>query len=254
MKPHISIIARPNIDWPAINSFLNRKNTDWKRSEEATTAEELIEFAGRVCYMSFGNKQSPRTNEEYIKNLIMQGHESVIEHVNWTFGISNVTRSFTHQLVRHRIGFSYSQLSQQYVDHSNFEIHSPINIESLPKTTKAWEDAQETIRDIYTKIVESLEAELDIKKFQNKKEKSRLINSVARQILPSGTTTSLVMTANARALRHFLMLRGSTQGDMEMRSFSVALFDLLISEAPAVFFDFKKITLADGYEAIVKNE
>ncbi len=253
MKPRISIIARPNIDWLAIERFIDDENTTWKRTEDSTNPEELIEFSGRICYMSFGNKQSPRTNQEYIKNLIEQGHESVLEHVNWTFEISNVTRSFTHQLVRHRIGFSYSQLSQQYVDHSDFEVHSPIDFDNLPKTSQAWDKVQRLIRDSYTEIVETLDDELDSDEFESKKEKNRLINSIARQILPSGTATSLVMTANARALRHFLKLRGSTQGDMEMRSFCVTLFDLLTKEAPAVFFDFKNVTLSDGGEAVVKG-
>ena len=254
MKPHISVISRPNIDWLAIDRFLDDKQTSWNRTQNSTDSEELIEFSGRICYMSFGEKQSPRTNYEYIKNLIEQGHESVLEHVNWTFEISNVTRSFTHQLVRHRIGFSYSQLSQQYVEHSDFEINSPIDLENFPKTNKAWEKAQGLIRQAYTEIVKSLEDELDKSKFDSNKEKSRLINSIARQLLPSGTSTSLVMTANARALRHFLKLRGSTQGDMEMRNFCITLFDLLNKEAAAVFSDFKKVTLSDGYEAIIKED
>src|SRR5690606_12172995 len=81
-----------------------------------TDAEALIEFAGRGCYQSWGNP-SGKTNREYVQHLCRQGHFSVLEHANITVAIRGVSRAFTHELVRHR-HFSYSQLSQRFVDES----------------------------------------------------------------------------------------------------------------------------------------
>src|SRR4051812_24681486 len=114
MEPKIQVIARPSLDVNSIGEFLDQERTWWRRTGQATPAEELIELAGRVCYMSFGGAQSPKDNSSYVRNLILQQHESVLEHASWTFVLAGVSRAFSHQFVRHRVGFSYSQLSQQY--------------------------------------------------------------------------------------------------------------------------------------------
>ena len=136
-RPTILVCSRP--------MGLERGITDrafklaWQLDETATDAEKLIEFAGRVCYMSFGNKQSPKTNFEYIRHLISQGHDSVLEHASWSFIIQGVSRALTHQLVRHRIGFSFSQLSQQYVDHSEVQFVPPPGLVESDPLYAEWE-------------------------------------------------------------------------------------------------------------------
>src|ERR1044072_8132924 len=112
----VYVIGRPRFETRTLLSFLRDKGTSWKRSRNSTECEQLVEIGGRVCYMSFGKAQSPRTNAQYIRNLIEMGHESVLEHVSWTFIIAGISRAFTPQLVRHRVGISFSQLSQQYHD------------------------------------------------------------------------------------------------------------------------------------------
>ena len=117
MKPKIYLIARSRFDEEAFLPFLREEKAKWHRTAGATEPEEIVEISGRICYMSFKTKrtkQSPRSNADYIRNLIEQGHESVLEHVSWTFLLTGVSRALTHQLVRHRVGFSFSQLSQQY--------------------------------------------------------------------------------------------------------------------------------------------
>ena len=220
----------------------------------AHESEELVEFAGRICYLSFGERQSPKTNKAYIRNLINQEHESVLEHVCWTFLISNVTRSFTHQLVRHRVGFSYSQLSQQYVDHADFKMLPDIDFTPLPMTKRAWAVAADAIKDAYIELKKALSQDLEDVEFSNNKERKRFINTVARQILPNATKTSIVVSANARALRHFLEVRGGIEGDPEMRAVCSCWHRLLMEEAPAIFGDFKVIELPDSSQSVVKVE
>ena len=125
----IRCISHPSFDQGVFLDFLNENGLTWIQKGNATEAEHLVEASGRLCYMSFGEQnQSPRNTNEYIMNLIVQGHESVLEHLNWTFLITGVSRAFTHQLVRHRAGFSYSQLSQQYHDESEAEFVVPIEV------------------------------------------------------------------------------------------------------------------------------
>ena len=91
---------------------------------ESTDGERLAEFAGRLCYMSQHNPAS-RSTRDYLENIKKQGHGSVLEHANYSLLLEGVSRSLTHELVRHRAGFAYSQLSQRYVDESRGELRRP---------------------------------------------------------------------------------------------------------------------------------
>ena len=131
-------ISSPNFNENKFFEFLNDEKLDWIRSG-GSNAEELVEVSGRICYLSFGkDKQSPRDNRKYIENLIKQGHESVLEHVNWTFVLTGISRAFSHQLVRHRVGFAYSQLSQQYHDDSGASFVVPPSIAKNEKLFIEW--------------------------------------------------------------------------------------------------------------------
>lgn len=199
-----------------------------------------MEFAGRICYFSFGPKQSPRTNAEYIANLIDRGHESVLEHATWSFVLSGVSRGFTHQFVRHRVGFSFSQLSQQYHDESAIPFVVPEAVESNPEALALWRETVQQARESYRNLLDTLEhAGCEM----TEPERLRLRRSAARSVLPAASETTLAFTANARSLRHFLRLRGEIEGDQEMRTVSSALLRALQAEAPALFADF---TLEDG--------
>ena len=108
-EPRITLLARPQ--------FLEPAHLPVKWLGEHTDGERLSEFAGRLCYMSQGNPAS-RPTREYLENIKKQGHGSVLEHANYSILLEGISRSLTHELVRHRAGFAYSQLSQRYVDES----------------------------------------------------------------------------------------------------------------------------------------
>ena len=218
-------------------------------------APGVPEVSGRVCYMSFGEKQSPRSNGDYIRNLINQGHESVLEHVTWTFLLTGVSRAFTHQLVRHRVGFAFSQLSQQYHEETAATFVEPAHLQRSPQALKAWRSAVALSQESYRTILDSLKElngtpGLDLQQ----KEFKRAIRSAARSVLPNATETKIVMTANARALRYFFKVRGSIPGDVEMRQVAAALFNAVEAEAPALFADFRLDTLSDGSPVLAQRE
>lgn len=244
--PRIIILARPIFEngyRAFLDAQLPAEDALWREDEKATDAERLIEFAGRVCYFSFGRQQSPRSNEDYIANLIRRGHESVLEHAAWTFVVSGVSRGFTHQLVRHRVGFSFSQLSQQYHDERGTPAIRPAEISRSARAAAAWDDAIASSYAAYITIADELGLS-DPKSMTS--ETRRALRSAARSVLPNATESVIVVTANARAIRHFLKLRGGIEGDPEMRHFSAELLNVLRPEGPALFADFCVSSLPDN--------
>jgi thymidylate synthase (FAD) len=244
----IFTLARPQLDLSTVMAFLRHekvKRTDWRRTRGATRAEEAVELAGRICYMSFGSKQSPKSNYDFIQHLIAQGHESVLEHINWTFGITGVSRAFTHQLVRHRVGFAFSQLSQQYHDESDAFFAEPEGIAQFPEVHKIWIKSVQTASESYRHILKLLRTR-EASAGLTDREKLRNIRSSARSVLPNATRTTIVVSANARALRHFLRVRGSIVGDTEMRIVCALLLREVRKDTQSVFADFSVKECPDG--------
>lgn len=242
VSPKIYLVSESSFFDAAVTDFLSDEGVAWRKSLSAAEVENAIEIAGRICYMSFSNKQSPKDNFEYIRNLIENGHESVLEHVSWSFLISGVSRGFTHQLVRHRVGFSYSQLSQQYYDESNANVVLPNGYMDDGFDKAAWLKAIETAFVAYREIISSFKSGVGA----SKKEKNRDVMTVARSVLPNAVESKIYVTANARALRHFLDVRGGIEGDWEMREVSRLLYEIVSVRAPSIFADFGLVRLADG--------
>jgi thymidylate synthase (FAD) len=182
----------------------------------------------------------------YIRNLIDKGHESVLEHVAWTFIIDQISRSFTHQLVRHRVGLSYSQLSQQYHEEDAATFVEPLVLQDNPQIRAQWLQSVRASKDTYRAILAAL-SKLDP---VPDPEATRKIRSAARSVLPNATTTTIAVTANCRALRHLFRTRGDILGDSEMRSVVIAMYELVLDDAPALFPDFKLATTPDGVGAL----
>ena len=248
----IYVISRPRFQVAEVLQFLENENTNWRRTNGATDIEEIVEIAGRICYMSFGEAQSDRTNSEYIRNLILQGHESVLEHVSWSFIVTGVSRGFTHQLVRHRVGFSFSQLSQQYHDESDAKFVQPGIIEKYERLHAMWNDAVTQTKKSYNELIELMN-KLELNDEISAKEIRRMKNSAARSVLPNATETKIFITANARAIRHFLTVRGSIPGDEEMRKAAVLIFQMVTKDSQSLFADFCVTSLNDDSPIIVKK-
>ncbi len=254
MSLRIYRISSPQFHVQEFLDFLRQEGQAWNRTTGASEPEELVEAAGRICYMSFGESQSPRSNGDYIHNLIQQGHESVLEHVSWTLLIVGVSRAFTHQLVRHRAGFSFSQLSQQYHEETDATFVEPAHLRQSARALEAWQNAMTVARESYKIILDSLGAAPNGAGVElRKKELNRAIRSAARSVLPNATETKVVVTANARALRHFFTVRGSIPGDVEMREVVAGVFKLVRADAPSLFTDFTLTTFADNSPVLTRQ-
>ena len=159
--------------------------------------------------------------------------------INWTFLITGISRALTHQLVRHRVGISFSQLSQQFHDETEAEFIEPEQLKDYSELKSFWENAVNSSKLAYTKLKQTLES-------SGKIEDKNTIRSIARSLLPNATETKLVMTANARELRHLIKLRGSRFCDDEMRRFIAGLLEKLKNESSVLFSDLSIGQLDDG--------
>jgi thymidylate synthase (FAD) len=239
-EPRIYLVGRQTVDAAAVDRFLADHEVTWQTDTEVG-AEALAEMAGRVCYMSYGKGR--KTNREFLEHIVHVGHGSVLEHSVWSFLITGVSRSFTHELIRHR-HFSYSQLSQRYVDESDSEFVEPDVIAGEPELHSAWCDAVNAARAAYDRLVAGLERHYAAE--PDKTLRRKLARQAARSVLPNATETRIFVTGNARALRHFIEMRGSGYADLEIRKVAVAMLGILKKESPAIFGDYTLEPLEDG--------
>lgn len=219
---------------------------------ENADGELVAEFAGRVCYMAFGKNQHSIGNRDYIRNILKQGHGSVLEHGSVNLLFTGISRTLSHELVRHRAGWAYSQLSQRYVDSSDVKFVMPVDIESAPQLIqdnwhKLCKNALETYEELVNTLAENYTEEE--KKKLKVKERRMACRQAARSVLPGCTETKVVATANFRALRHFCELRGTKFAEPEIRRLAIRLTLVLKNILPSVFQDFE-IEDDDGVEVV----
>lgn len=232
----IVLLASTHLEYdPEQTSYLaiaERMPLDHELSD-GSQAELLSEFAGRLCYESFDrpNEATAHTTD-YIGNIIRQQHFSVLEHASATFLIEGVSRSLTHELVRHR-HFSYSQVSQRYVDHEGRETITPPVIRDLDDLNSGrlellLSGLDEWAQKVYVEIVNALIA-------QGKTRKEA--RGAARAALLESTSTDIVVTGNHRAWRDFLAKRNSPHADQEIRELATRLLRELTILAPSMYTD-----------------
>lgn len=249
-EPTIYLIGKQQIDDAAVNQFLADHQTAWQTDTEIG-AERISELAGRICYMSLGRAQGRKSNAEYLENILEQQHGSVLEHAVWNFIITGVSRSFTHELVRHRTGASFSQLSQRYVDETDVDFVEPAVIAADPEMHIIWERAIVAAHEAYVALSDRLTARIEADHPQlTRREKRKMAREAARSVLPNATETKIVFSANTRALRHIIELRGATGTEPEIRRFAVKLLRMMQHEAPNLFGDIEVVTLPDGSEGV----
>jgi thymidylate synthase (FAD) len=237
-EPVLTLLARP--------SFSSPEHLPVVWMGDSTDGERLAEFAGRLCYMSQHNP-AKRPTREYLENIKKQGHGSVLEHANYSILLEGVSRSLTHELVRHRAGFAYSQLSQRYVDESQASFVIPPAIVGDETLEAAWRTQVEAAQTAYVVLVAALMERYGW--VADKVHRRKMAREAARAVLPNATETKIVVTANARAWRTMLELRSSEGAELEIRRMAVAALRLLQCEAPGFFSDLEIYMADDRREA-----
>lgn len=243
-EPGVVLVAKPQFAHPGAHrgldgflegfpedlGFLNFREDTWGQN----AATELCKFAGQVCYLSLGpgrtkNAQAP----EYFRNILSSGHGSILEHAQFTFFFYGISRSLTHELVRHRAGFAFSQVSQRYVDGSRLRFVERPEFQEDEELHDAFLARIEETAAQYEAMAKQL-AKMDSTRQEllrqgkiSKTDLRKSVNQVARCLLPNETEAPIVVSANVRAWRHFLAMRGSIHAETEIRRLAIVVAQIL---------------------------
>jgi thymidylate synthase (FAD) len=188
--------------------------------------ELTVALAARLCYSSVGiadlqERLSVADVEAFLDKIMSLGHQSVLEHASFTFGIEGISRACSHQLVRHRLA-SYSQQSQRYVTFKGGEL--PLVV---PATVAESDRRRQIFDEAMTACIEAYQALLE----------DGVPAEDARFVLPNAAETRIVMTMNARELLHFFTLRCCERAQWEIRAMALAMVRLVKPVAPVIFRD-----------------
>lgn len=261
-EPGVFMIARPDISLEGLSEFFKTfdPSLNFDRYLDDPTpldpGSQLAKFAGQACYASFGPGRTKNDGARgYFDNILGSGHGSVVEHPYYSFFVHGISRSTTHEVVRHRAGWAYSQLSQRYVSgrvlrfierpeyvddphlHARFAARVEF-LESEYNETASYLQRQQELGE--SKLL-SADARTDLRK---------KVQQTARSVLPNETETWLVMTANVRAWRHFIEMRASEHAEVEIRRLALYLFLCLRAADPIQFADYELKKLSDGTFAV----
>ncbi|MCQ9367834.1 FAD-dependent thymidylate synthase [Brevibacterium sp. 91QC2O2] len=244
VEPSVELIAQPQLDWDAVNAYLGEvSGSSWSdrvAEQDSPDAEDLVEFAGRMCYRSWEpglNKNVSRVRTDstaYLGNVIGSQHGSVLEHANFTFIFHNVSRVFTHELIRHRAGSAFSQESLRYV-----------RLDDIPLWFPEWARQDSELMERSLKLLDQMEEhqkwmaehfglDSEGQKFSHKKH----MTSFMRRFAPEGLATGIVWTANLRTLRHVIEMRTAKGAEEEIRLVFDRVARIMREQAPAIFADY----------------
>lgn len=205
--------------------------------------ERVIAAAGKLCYsksdvMNLYQGLDDEATEKFVNMLSSMGHESPVEHISFTFGIEGISRTCSHQIVRHRIGASYSQQSQRYVDLQNsFNYIIPEAIKNNEKARLLYEKSMLADMDVYKEITQTLIDEYT-NGITDKREISKLTKKAledSRFALPNACETKIIITMNARALLNFFRERCCSRAQWEIRDVANQMLEIVLDVAPNVF-------------------
>lgn len=267
VQPGVVLLARSHFDVTQLGGFLKGFPTELEFDQyiddvdigDGEQGADLIKAAGQLCYMSFGpNRTKNDEAQKYINNILSSGHGSVLEHAQYTFLLYGADRSFTHELVRHRTGVAFSQVSQRYVDghvlrfverpeyQEDAELHSMF----LHRIERATGEYNEIARILTAKQMKGLDPALVSEK---KTEMRKKVNQAARSCLPNETEAPIVFSGNVRAIRHVCEMRAAGAADVPIRDVTTRIFLAMQCIEPTLFADYKLYELPGGTHAVATD-
>lgn len=273
--PKVYLIERPSVVQEGLDAFLDEQGLDWPTPMDGTDPETIVELAGRCCYMSFGNKAGSKTNFDYIQNLLGRNkdgsfkygpaHGAVVEHPNWTFLVVGAGRGFSHEQVRHRVGWAYSQLSTRYCDFEREEEEgtwdpgfvipplAQLSAETKARFEEKINESRETYKELLNMIMDDLSnhsgfmSSLDnFSPGERKRMLRKAARGAARDILPICTEAIMTMSANARSIWNTLVLRANEHAEAVIRSIYVQIARIMEKEMPSLFYGLEYYEAWDG--------
>lgn len=250
-RPEVFLISAPTLDWDEIRRYLKKvgERTDTTPEEWAdrvqtdlgvSDGEALVEFGGKLCYRSWVPEANPNVTKvtedttAYLGNILKQGHGSVLEHANYSYILDDVSRVFTHEIVRHRVGVAISQESMRYVRLTDIPFWIPEwarNDSAFMANASIMLEQLENFQHWMTK---HFELENDDVPFSEKKHKT----SFMRRFAPDGVATGMLWTVNIRAIRHIVYMRTSLGAEEEARLILDDVADHALRVTPNLMQDY----------------
>lgn len=242
-EPKVYLIGRQEVITEELERFLEDEGCAGFKSDAPSAGEMLVEIAGRIDYNSY-KRPRPGGNKAYINNIKEHQHGSVTEMGIWQFIFTNISRSLTHELIRHR-HFSPSQRSQRYCDESQVGTIIPDLIKDDPDLVEDYDNTVDLLKSKYilyfNKMYDNLTKGKNDLTPEERTHFRKLARGAARYILPEGTETKIFISTNTRALRNFLELRGSRFAEGEIRKLAFKVLEVIQEEAPNLFGDYEII-------------
>jgi thymidylate synthase (FAD) len=259
--PGVHLLAKPTVNLDSMREFLGgfAPNLEFPQYLDDPTplppGAQICKVAGQVCYASFSPKRTYNDNAgRYFKNIKESGHGSVLEHANFSMLFYGISRSVTHELVRHRAGFGFSQLSQRYVSGRVLRfVERPeyVNDPELHELFKERIDrAAEDYERIAVGLMERQKSGVEILSADYKTDLRKKVQQAARSVLPNETEAPIVVTGNARAWRHFLEMRANPHAETEIRALAFNTYLCLAAIDDLLFGDYEIVALPDGTFAV----
>jgi len=260
----MSLIFEPTVEivWTSNPCFSGMSNYSGGWDTVAEDTDIIPEFAGRVCYQSFDNPR-PGGNQKYIGHILEAGHGSVLEHSHVGFVIKGVSRSLTHELIRHKAGTAFSQLSQRYVEPDTLGFVVPPLLIGNDEAVQEFSVECNKVKASYDRMLKISTTAISREWQRENPDKTatrddltfirKKAREAARAVLPNCTETHIVATANLRAWRNILEQRGSIHADLEIRRLSVALYWKLRDLSPSSFQDVRAVVDTDGRVSVVSD-
>lgn len=240
IEPEVFLVGETREVPQGVEDFLNHVGApDWK-TDAPSDGEKIIELMGRLCYRSFKPGLNPNvtkvrdSNKDYIENIVRVKHGSVTEHAQVNFIFANVSRVFTHELVRHRVGVGISQESLRFVRLDKLGAWVPTAIKENKDALEIFVETFEQLEELQKDLTEIYELDKEGTKFHKKKQ----ITSAMRRIAPIGLATNIGWSANFRALRWVLEMRTDPAAEEEIRVVFGQVGKIVCERYPNMFGDF----------------
>ena len=259
--PGVVMLARPRTNVAGLAGFLEGFDPalnfpDYVNDPTSLPdSTQLCKTAGQLCYASFGPRRTTNENAAaYIERLTSAGHGSVLEHSNFSFLLYGISRSVTHELVRHRAGAGFSQISQRYVSGSVLRFVERPEYQEDSELHRLFEERADRgaaeYEEMAGRLLEYQEGGNAMLSADYKTDARKKVQQTARSLLPNETEAPMVFTGNVRALRHIIEMRADAHAESEIRNLAVRLFLCLVTADPILFGDYVLDTLPDGTHTV----
>jgi thymidylate synthase (FAD) len=256
-SPGVIMLARPRTNVAGLAGFLEGFDPDLRFPEylddptRLPYSSQLCKTAGQTCYMSFGLRRTTNENAAaYFERLTSAGHGSVLEHANFSFLLYGISRSVTHELVRHRAGVGFSQVSQRYVSGAVLRFVERPEYQDDEELHRLFEERADRAAAEYAamadRLLERQEGGNSMLSADYKTDARKKVQQTARSLLPNETEAPMVFTGNVRALRHIVEMRADAHAESEIRNLAVRIFLCLVTVDPILFGDYRIAELPDG--------